>query len=441
MARESRPRKLVKSRYAYINAELPTEIIFYHILPRLPPEALMRCKYVSKSWSSLIRSPSFVTDFNDTNKSNTNFLFQKNTRLFSSKIEEQQGENNILIPTPIAQLPLPTRSKFLKRYPDLVEYILNPAPVAELSYLSRCEAFEFPPNHVQSVHGLVCASSRCGPVFILNPSTQESIELPYIIENYRLASATYNFGFSPLTNEYKVLQILSFHPNSGSEIRFNVFTLGRDSSWRPLQVDPADLPFDARDHDYAYEIQNGRSTGCVCLNGAIHWIQETQKVIVVFDVKEETFRVLPLPEEHAQEFHPDNHGRNRVAGRASVVEVEGCVGVFVDKSLTQNKIVLWILKDYQNLVWVKETITAVMPIGEGYVKALGTIHTGELALALHFYGNSPGFDDGPPKLLLYDMESKQYRILDFIFPNNMGVARGIPIKLIASYDDSIVPLK
>ncbi|KAL6294835.1 hypothetical protein ACE6H2_002977 [Prunus campanulata] len=419
MARESRPRKLVKSRYVY-HQRLPTEIIFYHILPRLPPEALMRCKYVCKSWSSLIRSPSFVTDFNDRNKSNTNFLFQKNTRLFSSKIEEQQGENNILIPTPIAQLPLPTR---------------------KLSYLSRCEAFECHPNHVQSVHGLVCASSRCGPVFILNPSTQESIELPYIIENYRLASATYNFGFSPLTNEYKVLQILSFHPNSRSEIRFNVFTLGMDSSWRPLQVDPADLPFDARDHDYAYKIQNGRSTGCVCLNGAIHWILETQKVIVVFDVKEETFRVLPLPEEYAQEFHPDNHGRNRVAGRASVVEVEGCVGVFVDKSLTQNKIVLWILKDYHNLVWVEETITAVMSIGEGYVKALGTIHTGELALALHFYGNSPGFDDGPPKLLLYDMESKQYRILDFIFPNNMGVARGIPIKLIASYDDSTVPLK
>ncbi|CAB4264747.1 unnamed protein product [Prunus armeniaca] len=436
MARESRPRKLVKSRYGYINAELPTEIIFSHILPRLPPEALMRCKYVCKSWSSLIRSPSFVTDFNDRNKSKTNFLFQKNTRLFSSKIEEQQGENNILIPTPIAQLPLPTRSNFLKRHPDLVEYILNTAPVAELSYLSRCEAFECHPNHVQCVHGLVCASSRCGPVFILNPSTQEFIELPYIIENYRFASATYNFGFSPLTNEYKVLQILSFRPNnSRSDIRFNVFTLGRDSSWRPLQVDPADLPFDARDQ--AYEIQNGRRTGCVCLNGAIHWILETRKVMVVFDVKEETFRVVPLPEE----FHPDIHGRYRVACHASVVEVEGCVGVFAYKSLRQNKIVLWILKDYQNLVWVQETITALMPIGEGYVKALGTIHTGELAIALHFYGNSPGFDDGPPKLLLYNMESKQYRILDFVFPNNMGVARGIPIKLIASYGNSIVPLK
>ncbi|ONI30971.1 hypothetical protein PRUPE_1G285200 [Prunus persica] len=323
-------------------AKLPTEILFCDILPQLPPKTLMRCKYVCKSWSSLFRSPSFVTAFNnfhcnDRNKSTTNFLFQKNSPL------------------------------------------------------------ECRPNRVQCVHGLVCASSRCGPVFILNPSTQESIELPYVIDNYRFAYSTYHFGYSPQTNEYKVLQILSFRPKqlSNRDIRFNTFTLGRDSSWRPLQ-----------------------------------------KIIVVFDVREETFRLVSLPEEYAREFGLDNYGRNRIG----VVEVGGCVGVFADKSWGHNEIVLWILKDYQNLVWVKEIITA-MPRGAGYVEALGTIHTGELALALYFHGNSPEFDDGPPQLLLYDMESKQYRILDFIFPNNMGVARGIPIKLITSYDDSIAPLK
>ncbi|ONI30974.1 hypothetical protein PRUPE_1G285500 [Prunus persica] len=446
MAKESRPRKLVKSRYVCINPELPIEIIFCHILPRLPPKSLMRCKCVCKSWSSLFRSPSFVTAFNnfhcnDRNKSTTNFLFQKNSRLFSSKIEGQQGENNFLIPTPIAQLPLQTRSKFLERYPDHVQYILNPTPVAELSYLSRCEALECRPNRVQCVHGLICASSRCGPVFILNPSTQESIELPYVIDNYRFAYATYHFGYSPQTNEYKVLQILSFRLNrlSNRHIRFNTFTLGRDSSWRPLQVDPAHLRF-LYAIGHTSEIMNGRSTGCVCLNGAIHWIHGTQKIIVVFDVRDETFRLVSLPEEYAREFGPDNYGPNKIAFPTGVVEVGGCVGVFADKSWGHNEIVLWILKDYKNLVWVKETIT-VMPRGAGYVEALGTIHTGELALALYFHGNSPGFDDGPPQLLLYDMESKQYRILDFIFPNNMGVARGIPIKLITSYDDSIAPLK
>ncbi|PQP92689.1 putative F-box protein [Prunus yedoensis var. nudiflora] len=243
----------------------------------------MRCKCVCKSWSSLFRSPSFVTDFNDfhcndRNKSTTNFLFQKNSRLCSSKIEEQQGENNFLIPTPIAQLPLPTRSKFLEHYPDHVQYIRNPTHVAELSYLSRCEALECDSNRVQCVHG----------------------------------------------------SILSFRRNRlrSRHIRFNTFTLGRDSSWRPLQVDPAHLRFfDVRVH--ASEIRNGRSTGCLCLNGAIHWIHGTQKIIVVFEVREETFRLVSLPEEYAREFGLDNYGANMIAFPTGVVEVGGCVGVLL----------------------------------------------------------------------------------------------------------------
>ncbi|CAB4295357.1 unnamed protein product [Prunus armeniaca] len=305
MAKESRPRKLVKSGYVCINPELPTEILFYHILLRLPPKTLMRCKFVCKSWSSLFRSPSFVTAFNnfhcnDRNKSTTNFLFQKNSRFFSSKIEEQQGENNFLIPTPIAQLPLPTRSKFLERYPDHVQYIRNPTHVAELPCPSRCKVLECRHNRVQC------------PWF----------------DNYRFAYATYHFGYTPLTNEYKVLQILSFRRNrlSSRHIRFNTFSL--DKEWE---------------------------TYWMCVPEWGHTLDPWDAV--VFDVREETFRLVSLPEEYAREFGLENYGGNRIAFPTGVVEVGGCVGVFADKSWRHNEIVLWILKDYQNLVWVKETIT------------------------------------------------------------------------------------
>ncbi|CAL8994837.1 unnamed protein product [Prunus brigantina] len=75
--------------------ELPTKIIFTHILPRLSPKDLMmRCTCVCKSWSSFIRSSSFVAAFrnfcvNDNSKSTTNFLFQKYHQFLSSKIEKQ----------------------------------------------------------------------------------------------------------------------------------------------------------------------------------------------------------------------------------------------------------------------------------------------------------------------------------------------------------------
>ncbi|VVA37402.1 PREDICTED: F-box [Prunus dulcis] len=396
MARESRKRKLLN-----MSPELPTEIIFSHILPRLPPKDLMmQCRCVCKSWSSLICSPSFVADFwNDRNKSTTNFLFQKQNCFFSSKIEEkeQQGGGN-----------------------NNNNRVLIPTPVTELSYLSRCEAFQlYRYDGAQSVHGLVCSSSSYGgPVFILNPSTRESIQLPHVKHN---ALVVYNFGFSPLTNEYKVLQLINFH-NSG--FQFNAFTLGQDSSWRPLQVDPA-----AGDVDLPFKILAvARSPNSVCINGAIHWIDKSEKNIVVFDVGEESFSVVPLSEDCAQDLVDYD------ANFPSIVEVGGCVAVFVANRWEHNKIILWILKDYQNLVWVKETIT----IGEIPKKTicgevLGTIHTGELAIMLEVV-------DSPLQLHLYNMKSKRYRIFDFVWPGFMAKPHGRPLIQLV-YSDSIVPLK
>ncbi|PQP92669.1 F-box/kelch-repeat protein [Prunus yedoensis var. nudiflora] len=428
MDRKSRP-----------NPQLPTDIILSHILLRLPVKALLRCRCVCKSWSSLIRSPSFVTAFrNESNKSTTtNLLFRKNELFFSSKIEEEEqqgGNDNFLIPTPIAELP----------------HMKQP-----------CQPIQRP-NHVQSVHGLACASSSSRHVSILNLSTRESIQLPHVKREYN-TFATYHFGFSPLTNEYKVLQIFQrFRPKEVRkwDIQFNVFTLGTDSSWRPLRVDPGHLLFDAL--GYA-SVRNMRCSASVCVNGAIHWMYERQKMIVVFEVREEAFRVVPLPQDYTPEFGQDNHEYKRITddygqADASIIEVGGCVGVYADKSWKENKVVLWILKDHQNLVWVKETIS-VMPREAGFVEVLGTIHTGELAFALYLDRNticsdslciaftfgieaSRDFDDCAPQLHLYDMKSKRSRILDFDFSHNLtGFWDSSPLKLVSTYDDSIVPLK
>ncbi|BBN68845.1 CCCH-type zinc fingerfamily protein with RNA-binding domain [Prunus dulcis] len=155
----------------------------------------------------------------------------------------------------------------------------------------------------------------------------------------------------PLTNEYK----------------FNAFTLGQDSSWRALQVDPAagdvDLPL-------KYWLLPEVLTVCASMGPYTGSIR-VKKNIVVFDVGEESFSVVPLSEDCAQDLVDYD------ANFPSIVEVGGCVAVFVANRWEHNKIILWILKDYQNLVWVKETIT----IGEIPKKTicgevLGTIHTG-----------------------------------------------------------------
>ncbi|CAB4264821.1 unnamed protein product [Prunus armeniaca] len=326
---------------------------------------------------SLIRSPSFVAGFHDFHSNDTtNFFFERMDEFFSSKIE-QQGT----VPTPGAEI------------------------------------FQFPNDcftDVQSVHGLVCASSHSNSVFILNPTTRESIQLPHsrVIETCK-PSVTYRFGYIPSTNKYKVLQILSFRLDRDGkwDLQFNTFTLGRDYWWRPLQVDPRHLPFDSL--AYAFDSYNNilGHSGSVCLNGAVHWIYEKQKLIVAFDFREETFKAIPLPEDNDQEiadyFDQDaNHyigeGNPDDYCHPSMVKVGGCVGVIVDMSWKRDEIMLWTLKDYHhNHVWVKETISLASEPRyldcPRYVDALVTVHTGEFALVHYFVGLTPGYGDGPPR--------------------------------------------
>ncbi|XP_021807480.1 F-box/kelch-repeat protein At3g06240-like [Prunus avium] len=292
-----------------------------------------------------------------------------------------------------------------------------------MSYLTGCIApdrYNTNVHKLQSVHGLVCSSFKCGPVFILNPTTRESIQLPHVI--------TYHFGDTPLTNEYKVLQVISSRELGKWYHWLNVYTLGRDSSWRSLQVDPE-----------IWTLHTGTSsTGSVCVNGAIHWFSNRRKTIVVFDVREESFSLVPLPEDFAQEYNDIFDTCSKAF--ASIVEVGGCVGVLVGKSWKHYKIVLWILKDYQNLVWVKETITISEMLREATsVQALGTIHTGELELC---FNGMLEVDDPILHLHLYNMKNKQYRIHDFVFSEvAVDPLNTRPILLVTSYNDSIIPLK
>ncbi|KAM1704214.1 hypothetical protein ACFX1Q_026420 [Malus domestica] len=388
--------------------ELPSEIIFTHILPRLPPTFLIKqCSRVCKSWSSLIRHHSFVTAYRNfqCSKGTTNFLLRKGDRFFSSQLN-QEG---------------------------------NLTPATRLSTIDIELIYHY--SAVRSLDGLlVIGSYGDDPVTISNPSTGESIQLPHEKIDRKICP-TYHIGFTPFTNEYKVLQILFGSDEKGdTNITLNIFTLGMDYSWRPLQVDVGDLPFDLQHPPF--DMRSDRRS--VCLHGAIHWLHEQSQSILVFDLGDEAFRVIPLPQEYdyTREWEWDDYSPD-----IPIVEVGGCVGVFVDDSRKQNP--LWILKDYQNHVWVKETIPVPSTVRRYYdrwkLDCFGTIGAGDdLLLEVTLFGYSPGFDDSPPEYYLYNMKSKHERTLDFTFPTGMPSVYDDPeepMKLIASYEDSIIPLK
>ncbi|RXH83738.1 hypothetical protein DVH24_005991 [Malus domestica] len=255
------------------SSELPSEIICFQILPRLPSKSLMRFKCVCKSWSSLVQNPSFADAHQSLHRNKLTHLlltiWDTATRQqhFLSVQINQDGS-----PTPaIHLLNLPTMSNDHRLY------------------------------NAQSTNGLVClylsnTLSRDHtlayldpPNFIFNPCTRESIILPHASPAYCTSHVTYHFGFSPLTNEYKVLQVQTFRPHDSIPtdltFMFKIFKLGT-SLWRRLEVDLNHLAFDPL--ECPFKVQG------VCINGAIHWMHWKENV-VVFDIGDEKFRVIPLP--------------------------------------------------------------------------------------------------------------------------------------------------
>ncbi|XP_061993788.1 F-box/kelch-repeat protein At3g04660-like [Rosa rugosa] len=196
------------------------------------------------------------------------------------------------------------------------------------------------------------------PVRILNPTTLECITIPYSSPSYPTSYVTYHFGFNPLADEYKILQVQRLEKDyrGMSSWVYQIFTLGK-SSWRQIEED-FDLnhlvPFDSHECHFR--------KGGLYANGVMYWL--TRDMIVVFEFVREKFRVMPLPQ------------GSRLYSRPKLFEMGGCLAII---RLQEKGLELSILKDYQDQVWVNEstTFTVRPPKGVEYHIPLGTIHTGE----------------------------------------------------------------
>lgn len=396
---------------------LPSEIILFQILPRLPAKSLMRFKCVCKTWSSFIRDPFFVRAHrnmhNSQNNHTTHLLLtdggsmrkpEKPKRLFSMQLINQGG---MICSTP----------------PLLLSHNLE-LPSSSFTFCCRAKASLISINSVDQLNDLIPAV-RPDRVHIFNPCTREFIALPVSEYDSALVSIsdaynTYDIGFSTLTDVYKVLEIHvilpaeSESPREDASFMFKIFTLGTTTSWRDVQQETDvfdDLALDSLLFDES-----------VCIHGAMHWIQRTIKeksIVLVFDFGEERFRVIPCPEDYIcdDSFY------------WGIVEVNGCLAVYTKDLWNERVMELRILKDYQNQVWVKESI-----IFPDKWRKLGqpipvcSIHTGELLLQQTRHTDQ-GSDNR--SVHLYDMKANSYKKVEI----------SVPGSIIASYDETIVSLR
>ncbi|XP_058212354.1 putative F-box protein At1g32420 [Rhododendron vialii] len=323
------------------DVNLPPEIVI-DILTRLPAKVVGQCKCICKHWRALIEDPTFA------------------------ELHHNRA----------------------KCRPDGCYLVISLSPAITFDKIdffsvgyeggSAQHLFTFPTQekgwyHIkQSVNGLICGYlMKPRTIFIVNPTTKEVFTLPQSSmprgDSLFFTHPRFSFGFDPSTKQYKVFNVSpNLHPSANTEFaeysyyQYEIFTLGTHS-WRKIDVVPPSphFPF---------------GFGGICVNGVIYWRSTSTKpsstidkeVIVAFDLKEERFRVIPLPD--------------GPSAKPCLRELGGHLAACEDfpEDVPEE---LWILEDYENWVWVKVIITPPCNfVFADYFHTNGAIQTGEILL-------------------------------------------------------------
>ncbi|KAJ9174392.1 hypothetical protein P3X46_013039 [Hevea brasiliensis] len=251
---------------------LPQELLAEN-LSRLPVKSLLKCRCVSKTWSSLITDPSFIAQhLKKTAARNSGLLFFR----YSTR-------------------------EFVWPFKENVRYLLYPDesfpanPVEELD--CPFKGIKRLANIVGSCNGVFCLSYDVYGKYterasLWNPSVRKIVNIPcpiFTFTSYGPYIPSLGFGFDSTTDDYKLVRIVCSHFNYG-EIRpfVEIYSL-RSRGWRKV------------DNNLQYVI-TARSTSAF-LNGACHWVATKRgyghgvcDAIVSFSLGEEVFGEMEVPD-------------------------------------------------------------------------------------------------------------------------------------------------
>ncbi|TXG64736.1 hypothetical protein EZV62_011730 [Acer yangbiense] len=252
--------------------DLPPELIV-NILSRLSVKSLCRFRCVSKLWLALINHPRFVK---------MHLAHTQREKLFMSA-----GDSNFFYSRKASLYSIDLES---------ISYDVNKVDAVKIdiaAFISDLDIAAFELNHlvkwhtwciISSSNGLLCF--RLGKYFWLyNPSTRERKQVPDFNFPKHMDSG-FGFSYVDSIDDYKL--VILHRPGNIVDI----YSL-RKNSWTSIQ------------HDFCIGYGFFRQLGFP-LNGAIHWDSyyvdydlnpdTFDRVIIAFDLVEENFKTLQLPE-------------------------------------------------------------------------------------------------------------------------------------------------
>jgi hypothetical protein len=316
---------------------LPDEIVT-QILIRLPIKSIITSICVCKTWKSIIQNPTFIsTHLHHSSTTNHLLLFSISSGSEQIYALHNDDDNDFTEHT---------------RFDFLVDsFTINP----KFRLVATC-------------NGLVCFSddplrytnydyNYDYPRFYLwNPCVRKYVKLPYPNFTFGNSYESIGFGFDRKTNDYKVVRMGSLRddPDCGKDRPMvEVYTLST-GEWR--MVTPVLSPIC---------VLNGNETPAF-VNGALHWIGYTREYdyrtafvngallwirhrrngygdyklrffVLVFDLGDEVFREIPLPQLRDYDAEDDDSELSAVYGNSIALFHSSFFRGFLD---------IWVMKEY-----------------------------------------------------------------------------------------------
>ncbi|KAM1815190.1 hypothetical protein ACFX11_028767 [Malus domestica] len=252
-------------------AEFPPELIF-EILLRLPPEDLLRCLCVSKSWNATIHDKKFIKSHQRSIQTNS----------FGSLLVTAGNSHD------------GRKLKFSNIYNDGT---IERATGIGQSPLLDVEGWTRFPYTLVSCNGIICIRTetvdKVEEFVLWNPSIQKFKKIPSPTFEQPPSSdlylhRSYGFGYDSANDDYKILGIARFFVKGDLNIavhQYQIYSL-KSNSWRKIKNMPRD------------EFQLGMSD-IVFSNGSLSWqaynVLDEKFYVVTFELASEKYHWFPNP--------------------------------------------------------------------------------------------------------------------------------------------------
>uniref|UniRef100_A0A7N0UTT1 F-box domain-containing protein n=1 Tax=Kalanchoe fedtschenkoi TaxID=63787 RepID=A0A7N0UTT1_KALFE len=349
---------------ATADCNLPKDIIV-DILCRLPVRSLLRFRCVCKSWRTLIANPSFIAKhFNQAITCNEQLV------VHTKRSFEVKHAVTMIVRTN-------------KKRNDRLNVELPPP--CDISNYVRL---------VGSSNGLLCISlcSTASVILLWNPATREFRNLPerqiLVPTGKRVHTVFLGFGFEPNSSDYKIVRFLSYKVLKSNVPKVGVVEVYSQITdmWKEVNA--------------GLKCQVNEYSPTAVVSGAVHWLGsrvakekdsiDGKDVIVSFDLGNEVFGDLPLPESNV---YAQGHGF-----QICVLEESLSVLVFPTSGNMSKSIDIWVMKEYGVAAsWAKQFSIRLFT---GVSRPVGCFKNGELIL-----------QNNKEKLFLYNPRTKKFGTL------------------------------